>query len=86
MITAKNTKLFINSSLFRQFRCITMAQEVLMENVLPIIIVCGVGIALSLAYIVALCVKAIRTRPRRKHEFEIEENVLTIKLGRRKKK
>ena len=57
-----------------------------MEKILPIIIICSVGIALSLAYIVALSVKALRTRPRRKQEFEIEENVLTIKLGRRKKK
>ena len=59
-----------------------------MEKVLPVIIVCGVGIALALAYIVFLCVKAVRANPpaKRKHEFEIEEDVLTVKLGRRKKK
>ena len=59
-----------------------------MNKVLPIIIVCGVGIALSLAYIIWLCVKAVRTNPpaRRKHEFEIDEDVLTVKLGRKKKK
>lgn len=57
-----------------------------MEQVLPVIIVCGVGIAVSLAYIIALIVKALRRRPPRKREFEIEENVLTIKLGKRRKK
>lgn len=56
-----------------------------MEQVLPVIIVCGVGIALSLAYIFSVSIKALRRRPPRKHEFEIEENVLTIKLGKRKK-
>ena len=59
-----------------------------MDKVLPIIIVCGVGIAASLVYIVFQCVKALRAHPpfKRKHEFEIEEDVLTIKLDRRKKK
>ena len=57
-----------------------------MDKVLPIIIVCGVGIALSFAYIVFLCVRALRAKPpaKRKHEFEIDENVLTVRLGRRK--
>ena len=57
-----------------------------MEKILPIIIVCGVGIAISLCYIVAVSVKAIRRKPARKREFEIEEDVLVIKLGKRKKK
>ncbi|MCH5159636.1 MAG: hypothetical protein J1F66_02160 [Clostridiales bacterium] len=59
-----------------------------MDKVLPIIIVCGVGIALCVAYIVFLFVKAVRANPpmRRKHEFEIEEDVLTVSLDRRKKK
>ena len=59
-----------------------------MGQVLPIIIVCGVGIALCLAYIVFLCVRAVRIKPHttRVHEFEIEEDVLTVKLGKRKKK
>ena len=59
-----------------------------MKKVLPIIIVCGVGIALCLAYIIFLCVKALRANPyaKRKHEFEIEDDVLTVKLGRRKNK
>ena len=59
-----------------------------MNKVLPVIITCSVGIALALAYIVFLCVKAVRVNPpsRRKHEFEIEEDVLTVTLGRRKKK
>lgn len=59
-----------------------------MNKVLPIVIVCGVGIALCAAYIVFLCVRALRANPpsKRKHEFEIEEDVLTVKLGRRKGK
>ena len=59
-----------------------------MDKVMPIIIVCAVGIGLCLAYIVFLCVKALRTNPpaKRKHEFEIEEDVLTVRLGRRKSK
>ena len=61
-------------------------REVHMKQVLPVIIICAVGIALCLAYIVALCVKALNRRPPKKHEFEIEENVLTIKLGKRKRK
>ena len=59
-----------------------------MNKVLPVIIVCSVGIALCFAYIVYLCVRALRSNPpaKRKHEFEIEEDVLTVKLGRRNKK
>ena len=57
-----------------------------MEKVLPIVIVCGIGIALSLAYIVAVGIKALRHRSPRKREFEIEEDVLVIKLGKHKKK
>lgn len=57
-----------------------------METALPIVIVCGIGIAACLAYIVALCVMAARKRPPRKRELEIEENVLTVKLGKRRKR
>ena len=59
-----------------------------MKKVLPIIIVCGVGIALCLAYIAFICVRAWRVNPptKRKHEFEIEEDVLTVRLGKRKNK
>lgn len=59
-----------------------------MDKIMPIIIVCSVGIALCLAYIVWLCVKALRANPhaKRKREFEIEDDVLTVKLGRRKSK
>ena len=58
-----------------------------MDKVLPIIIVCGVGIALSLAYIAWQCVKVLRANlpKRRPRELEIEDDVLTIKLGRGKK-
>ncbi len=57
-----------------------------MKSVLPVIVVCSVGIAACAAYIVALCVKAIRRRPPRKRRFEIEEDVLTVRLDRRGKR
>ena len=57
-----------------------------MGKILPVIIVCGVGIVGCLAYIVAVIVKALRRRPRRRREFEIEEDVLVIKLGKGKNK
>ena len=57
-----------------------------MKQVLPVIIICGVGILSCLAYIVAVCVQAIRRRPRRVREFEIEDDVLVIKLGKKKEK
>ena len=59
-----------------------------MNQVLPIIVVCGVGIALCLAYIAFVCVRAVRANPpaRRTREFEIEEDVLTVKLEKRKNK
>lgn len=56
-----------------------------MGKILPIIIVCGVGILACLGYIVAVCVRAIMRRRKRIHEFEIEEDVLVIKLGKHKK-
>ena len=57
-----------------------------MGKILPVIIVCGVGIVASLAYIVVVSVKALRRRPPRKREFEIEEDTLVIKLGKKGKK
>lgn len=57
-----------------------------MEKILPVLIVCGIGIVASLVYIAVVCAKAIRRRPRRSREFEIEEDVLVIKLGKHKKK
>lgn len=57
-----------------------------MEKILPVIIVCGVGIVACLTYIVAVCIRAIRRRPRRVREFEIEDDVLVINLKNRNKK
>ena len=75
-------------TIFRHWLRGRIFREVYMKKVLPIIIICGVGIALCLAYIVFLCVRALRVNPptRRTHEFEIEEDVLTVKLGKRKNK
>ncbi len=59
-----------------------------MNKVLPVIIICAVGIALCLGYIVYLCVMSFRRRmprERKRNEFEIEDDTLIIKLGKKKK-
>ena len=60
-----------------------------MDKVLPIVIICGVGIGLAFAYIVFVLVRALMQRrngdnPR--NEFEIDDNTLTVKLGKKRKK
>lgn len=57
-----------------------------MSTALPIVIVCCVGIVACIAYIIVICVKALRRRPKRKQEFEIEDDVLTVKLSDKKSK
>lgn len=58
-----------------------------MDKVLPIIIICSLGIAAALGYIVYAIVNAYRAkRGKRRNEFEIDEDSLTIKLGRKRKK
>lgn len=57
-----------------------------MKVALPIVIVCSVGIVACLSYIVLVCVQALRRRPPRKRSFDIEDDVLTVKLGKRRKK
>lgn len=63
--------------------------EVSMDKVLPIIIICCVGIGLAFAYIVFVLVRALMqkrhgTNPR--NEFEIDDNTLIVKLGKKRKK
>ena len=56
-----------------------------MDKVLPIIIICSLGIAFALGYIVYLIVKSFKIkRGKRFNEFEIDEDSLIIKLGKRK--
>ncbi len=57
-----------------------------MKIIVPVAVVCGIGIAASLVYIVAVCLRAFRHRPRRKREFEMDDDVLTVHLGRRGKR
>lgn len=58
-----------------------------MDKVLPIIIICSIGIAAALGYIVYVIVVALRAkRGKRSNEFEIDEDSLTIKPGRRRNK
>lgn len=58
-----------------------------MKEVLPIIIICSVGMAICAAYLIYVTVKSITKKRRRKekNQFEFEDDVLTIKLGRNKK-
>ena len=57
-----------------------------MDKVLPIIIICSLGIAFALGYIAYLVVNSFRVkRGKRRNEFEIDEDTLIIKLGRKRK-
>lgn len=57
-----------------------------MDKILPIIIICSIGIAAALGYIVYVIVGSFRSkRGKRRNEFEIDEDSLTIKLGKHKK-
>lgn len=58
-----------------------------MEKVIPVIVVCGVGIAVALGYIAFVVVRTISTKRGRRprNEFEIEDDTLVIKLGRKRK-
>ena len=58
-----------------------------MDKVIPVIVVCSVGIAAALSYIVFVAVRAIMVKRgvRPRNEFEIEDDTLVIKLGRRRK-
>ncbi len=76
-------------------QCLTLQRQIgrivgggYMNKVLPVIIICAVGIALCLGYIVYLCVLSFRRRiprARKRNEFEIEDDALVIKLGKKKK-
>lgn len=60
-----------------------------MDKVLPIIIICSVGIALAVAYIVFVAVRALtrgRGGKRPRNEFEIDDDTLVVKLGKRRKR
>lgn len=58
-----------------------------MNEVLPIIIICSVGIAAAIGYIIFVIINSFRSkRGKRLNEFEIDEDSLTIKLGRKRNK
>lgn len=60
-----------------------------MSKVIPVIVVCSVGIAVALGYIVFVAVRSVLARSKsayKPNEFEIDEDTLTIKLGRRRKR
>ena len=60
-----------------------------MEKVLPIIIICCVGIAAALGYIVWVVTRYFmgsKRCNRRRNEFEVEDDTLVVKLGKRHRK
>lgn len=57
-----------------------------MEGAIPIIVICSIGMAGCLAYMIYALIKALRHKGkfRRRNTFEIDEDSLTIKLGKKK--
>lgn len=57
-----------------------------MEQAIPIIVICSVGMAVCLAYLIYALIKALRNKGkfRKRNTFEIDEDSLTIKLGKKK--
>lgn len=58
-----------------------------MKEVLPIIIICSVGILVCLTLLTIIAVKAIKKKLMRAEyeEIEIDDDVLTVSLKRKKK-
>ena len=55
-----------------------------MKEVLPIIIVCGVGLSVCVGLLVFFFVRYVRSKIRKKsEEFEMDENTLTIRLDKK---
>lgn len=58
-----------------------------MDKVIPIIVICSIGIAASIGYVAYLLINSFREkRGKRRNEFEIDEDSLTIRLGHKNKK
>ncbi len=58
-----------------------------MDEILPLIIVCGVGACGCIVYVLALFVVAVYRRfGGIKEEFELDEDVLVVDIRRTKKK
>lgn len=54
------------------------------EQAIPVIVICSVGMAACLGYIVYAFVKWSRRKLGKRNTFEIDEDSLTIKLGKKK--
>lgn len=56
-----------------------------MEQILPIIIGCSVGISICLGWLVFVFVRHLRTKRHPKQEvFEMDDRTLTVKLNNKK--
>ncbi len=56
-----------------------------MEKILPIIIICSVGLAVCAALLIVILIKHLRTRRKNggKEEFDMDDNTLTVRLGKK---
>lgn len=56
-----------------------------MEQILPLIIICSVGIASCITVLIfLLCKHVVKLKQRhRKEEFELDEKTLTVKLDKK---
>ena len=60
--------------------------EVAMKEVLPIVIICAVGLAVCAALLILMFVRFLRRKNifrRKNEEYEMDENTLTIKLDKK---
>lgn len=55
-----------------------------MQQVLPIIIICGVGLSVCFVLLLIILIRCLQRRFRKKREvFEMDERTLTVKLDKK---
>ncbi len=56
-----------------------------MEKILPVVIFCGVGIALCVVALVIIFVKGIKNKFKHRHceQFEIDDDTITVSLSKK---
>ena len=55
-----------------------------MKEILPIIIICSVGLVVCFGLLILIFVRFLRRKTRgRREEFEMDESTLTIKLNKK---
>ena len=54
-----------------------------MKEILPVIIICGVGLAVCFGLLILIFVRFLRRKHGKREEFEMDESTLTIKLDKK---